>query len=175
MSDSHRRPQTAAFELPEGSAAELAKRRFRHMFAHIPTGVTIITAQTPNGPTGMTANSFGSVSLDPPLVLFCPAKTSETWPKLRAARLFCVNILAGHQQNLCEQFAMTGAERFLDVPFRDRPGGPALDDAVGWVDCELETEHEAGDHFVVLARVLDLDMSSDVAPLVFHLGQFRPL
>lgn len=160
---------------PDSDQAAFAKELFRQVLGHLPTGVTIITAQTPNGPTGMTANSFGSLSLDPPLVLFCPAKTSETWPKLRGARRFCVNILAGHQQQLCQQFARTGTERFLDVPFRTRLGGPALTDAVGWVDCELEMEHEAGDHLVVVGRVLDLDVKSDVPPLIFHRGHFRAL
>lgn len=161
--------------LPERDEMEFAKQRFRQVLGHLPTGVTIVTAQTPSGPAGMTANSFGSVSLEPPLVLFCPAKTSETWPKLRSARHFCVNILAAHQEQLCQQFARKGTERFLDVPFRNRLGGPALDGAVGWVDCELETEQEAGDHLVVVARVLDLDTNSGGAPLVFHRGRFRPL
>lgn len=152
--------------------AEFDDDRFREVLGHLPTGVTIITAQTPSGPNGMTANSFISVSLDPPLVLFCPAKTSETWPKLRHASRFCVNILAGHHEQLCRQFAKRGTDRFADVPFHSRLGGPALDDAAGWLDCELKTESEAGDHLVVIARVLDVDANPRVRPLVFHRGRY---
>ena len=150
-----------------------ADERFRQVLGHLPTGVTIITARTPSGPKGMTANSFTSVSLEPPLVLFCPAKTSETWPKLRDASRFCVNILAAQQEQLCRQFAKRDTDRFADVPFHSRIGGPALDNAAGWLDCGVETEHDAGDHLIVVARVLDFDANAGVRPLVFHRGRYR--
>lgn len=151
---------------------EFARERFREVLSHAPTGVTIITARTPCGLTGMTANSFTSVSLDPPLVLFCPSKTSETWPRLRDADRFCINILAREHEQLCRQFAQKGADRFAGVPFHGRLCGPALDGAVGWLDCEMETEHEAGDHLIVVARVLEIDANASVSPLVFHRGRY---
>lgn len=149
--------------------------RFREVLGHLPTGITIITADTPGGPNGMTANSFTSVSLDPPLVLFCPAKRSCTWPQLRRGGRFCVNILAAHHEDLCRQFAMRGGDRFAGVQFHQRLAGPALDDAVGWLDCELEVEHDAGDHLIVVARVLDLSADAAVRPLIFHRGRYSSI
>jgi flavin reductase (DIM6/NTAB) family NADH-FMN oxidoreductase RutF len=136
------------------------------------TGVTVIAANTPSGPTGMAANSFASVSLDPPLILICPAKSSTTWPPIREARRFCVNVMAGHHEEICRQFARKGADRFAGVSWHDRQGGPALDDAVAWLDCEMHDEHDAGDHTIVVARVIALDATPDATPLVFFRGNY---
>lgn len=80
-------------------------QRYREMISHLPTAVTVVTAYTSSGPMGMAAKSFASVSLNPPLVLFCPAHNSETWPALREAGTLCVNVLAGDQVHLCRRFA----------------------------------------------------------------------
>lgn len=123
----------------------------------------------------MAANSFASVSLEPPLVLFCPAKTSTTWPGIREARSYCVNILAGHQAELCLQFASKGQDRFLGVSFHPRVGGPALDEAVGWLDCQLESEHDAGDHTIAVGRVMAIDANPLSEALLFHRGRYGAL
>jgi 3-hydroxy-9,10-secoandrosta-1,3,5(10)-triene-9,17-dione monooxygenase reductase component len=146
--------------------------RFREVLAHLPTGVTIITANTPDGPTGMAANSFTSVSLDPPLVLFCPAKSSSTWPVIRAAGTLCVNVMAGHHEQLIRQFARKGADRFAGVDYEMHDEGPALSEAVAWLDCRIEAEHDAGDHTIVVARVNRLDAVADSEPLVFLRGRY---
>lgn len=121
----------------------------------------------------MAANSFAPVSLNPPLVLFCPAHSSKTWPALREAGTFCVNVLAGDQEHLCRRFATKGIDRFAEASFHDRPSGPALDGAVGWIDCEFDTEHDAGDHMIAVARVLDLGDVASASALVFHPGLYR--
>src|SRR4051812_36286935 len=108
---------------------QIVPERYREVLGHLPTGVTVIAAHTPAGPTGMAANSVTSVSLDPPLLLFCPAKTSTTWPSIRDAGRLCVNVMAGHHEELCRQFARRDADRFLGVPWHRRDGGPALDEA----------------------------------------------
>lgn len=143
------------------------------MLAHLPTGVTVITAYEEDGaPTGMAANSVASLSLDPPLLLFCPARSSTTWPRIRAAGAFCVNVMAGHHEETTRRFALKGVERFSGVAYEDRPTGPGLTDAVAWIECELDDEHEGGDHTIVVARVIDLEAVPDTDPLVFFRGQY---
>lgn len=146
--------------------------RFREVLAHLPTGVTIITAHTPEGPTGLAANSFTSVSLDPPLILFCPAKSSSTWPLIRDAGKFCVNVMAGHHRDLVGQFARKGAERFAGVDYESHDEGPVLTEAVAWLTCRIQSETDAGDHTIVVAEVTRLDAVSDRHPLVFLRGRY---
>lgn len=146
--------------------------RLREVLAHLPTGVTVITADTPDGPTGMAANSFTSVSLDPPLILVCPAKSSSTWPAIRAAGAFCVNVMAGHHEQLIRQFATKDADRFAGVDHESLPEGPVLREAVAWLGCRIEAEHDAGDHTIVVARVNRLDAVAHVEPLVFLRGRY---
>lgn len=152
---------------PHPSAREL-----RHVFGHLPTGVTVITAFDGAAPTGMAVNSVTSVSLDPPLVLLCPARTSTTWPGIRRAGRFCVNVLAQNHEDACRRFALPGADRFGDLSWHGRYGGPALDDAVAWLDCELDAEHDAGDHTIAVARIRSVAAVSGVGPMVFFQGRY---
>jgi 3-hydroxy-9,10-secoandrosta-1,3,5(10)-triene-9,17-dione monooxygenase reductase component len=152
--------------------------RFRDVLGHLPTGVTIVAAHGREGPVGMAVNSVTSVSLDPPMILVCPARTSTTWPAIREAGRFCVNVLSCHHEDLTRRFAVK-ADRFAGVAYESRPAGPALSDAVAWIECEHEAEHPAGDHFVVIARVTGLDVApaGPLEPLVFfrgHYGSFVP-
>jgi 3-hydroxy-9,10-secoandrosta-1,3,5(10)-triene-9,17-dione monooxygenase reductase component len=154
------------------SSITIEGKRLREVLGHLPTGVTIITAETPDGPTGMAANSFTSVSLDPPLVLFCPAKSSSTWPAIRAAGAFCVNVMAGHHEELIRQFALKGADRFAGVAYESHDEGPVLAESVAWLACRIEAEHDAGDHTIVVARVNRLDALPNSEPLVFLRGRY---
>jgi 3-hydroxy-9,10-secoandrosta-1,3,5(10)-triene-9,17-dione monooxygenase reductase component len=154
-------------------ATEIEPGRFREVLAHLPTGVTVITAHGEEGPLGMAANSVTSVSLDPPLILFCPARSSSTWPGIRAAARFCVNVMAGHHEEVTRRFAVKGADRFSGVDYQHRPTGPALTDAVAWIECELHDEHDAGDHTIVVARVIAIEAAAPgVEPLVFFQGRY---
>ncbi len=142
------------------------------MLGHLPTGVAVITGNDAEGPVGVSCNSLTSVSLHPPLVSFCPARTSETWPILRSAGRFCINFMAAHHEDVIQAFARKGVSRFAGVQYHPRVSGPAIDDAIGWLDCELRAEHEAGDHFIVLGEVVALEARSEVAPLVFFRGRY---
>nr|WP_221380632.1 flavin reductase family protein [Actinoplanes polyasparticus] len=103
---------------------------FRRVLGRLPTGVVVVTGAGPDGePAGMTCNSFTSVSLDPPLVLFCVSYTSTTWPLLRTSGRFCVNVLASHHDLLSSRFA-SGADRFSPGDWVTRPGRFGLADAV---------------------------------------------
>jgi flavin reductase (DIM6/NTAB) family NADH-FMN oxidoreductase RutF len=120
----------------------------------------------------MAANSVTSVSLDPPLILFCPAKSSGTWPEIRHHGCFCVNVMAGHHEAAVRQFAVKGVDRFEGVTWTRRATGPALDDALAWIECEIRDEHDAGDHTIVVAQVASLEAASAGTPLVFFQGRY---
>lgn len=133
------------------------------------TGVALITALEPDGgPTGMAVQSFSSVSLDPPLICFCPAHTSSTWPKIRAAGRFAVNILGHDQQELCGQFAVPGGDKFAGVRWTPGTfGAPLIAGVLATVECELEDVLDGGDHAIALGRVTGLAVHREGEPLVF--------
>jgi 3-hydroxy-9,10-secoandrosta-1,3,5(10)-triene-9,17-dione monooxygenase reductase component len=148
--------------------------RFRQVLGHFPTGVTVITATTDDGPAGLAVGSFFSVSLDPPLVAFCAAKTSTSYPKIEAAGHFVVNILAEDQEDVCRVFASKGTDKFNGIGYRPSPGAgaPVISGVLGWIDCEIDAIHEAGDHWIVVGRVLDLEVAHEGGPLVFFRGGY---
>jgi 3-hydroxy-9,10-secoandrosta-1,3,5(10)-triene-9,17-dione monooxygenase reductase component len=147
--------------------------RFRTVLGHLPTGVTVITAHHPDGPVGMSANSVTSASLEPPMILFCPAKSSATWPRIRENARFCVNIFGAGHEEVSRRFAARGVDRFAGVSWHRRAAGPALDEAVAWIDCTIDAEHEAGDHLIVVGAVDALDIHDDAGePLVFWRGRY---
>lgn len=147
---------------------------YRRVLGNFPTGVAVITASTPeHGPVGMVVGSFTSVSLDPPLVAFLPMKSSSSYQKLAASKTFCVNFLGAHQEALCRVFASKTGDKFAGLEWNPSPSGaPILPGVIGWVDCELEAVHEAGDHDIVVGRVSALSTGGDVAPLVFFRGGY---
>lgn len=147
---------------------------YRRVLGHFPTGVTIVTALGPDGPVGLAVNSFTSVSLRPPLVGFFPAHTSGSWPVIRHAGGFCVNILGAHQETLARTFASPGTDRFRGLPVEPAPvtGAPVLVGAVAWLDCSIESVTPAGDHDFALARVRAIAADPTHPPLVFHQGRY---
>ncbi|UKA53885.1 flavin reductase family protein [Arthrobacter sp. FW305-BF8] len=153
--------------------SDLSPRRIRNVLGHFATGLTVITAATENGPAGFTCQSFASLSLEPALVTFSPARTSSTWPLLRQAGRFTVNILPADHQHLAAQFARSGADKFAGVEHSPSPlGNPVLDGALAWVDCELHQEYDGGDHTIVVAAIHALGARSDVDPLLFFKGEY---
>ncbi|GAA1944560.1 3-hydroxy-9,10-secoandrosta-1,3,5(10)-triene-9,17-dione monooxygenase reductase subunit [Amycolatopsis minnesotensis] len=154
-------------------AAGVEAARFRAVLGHFCTGVAVVTGHDGRAPVGFACQSFAALSLDPPLVLFCPAKTSRTWPVLRDAGAFAVNVLSHAQRGLSTVFGARGADKFATVDWRPAPSGaPLLAGALTWVDCTLETVHEAGDHYVVVGRVTALGEESGERPLLFHRGGY---
>jgi 3-hydroxy-9,10-secoandrosta-1,3,5(10)-triene-9,17-dione monooxygenase reductase component len=145
----------------------------REVLGYFASGVTVVTALTAAGPAGFTCQSFSSLSLDPPLVAFAPARTSVTWPALRAMGRFCVNVLAEGQDDVSQNFARSGADKFAGVRWSPSAhGSPVLDGVVAWIDGELWAEYDGGDHSIVVARVLDLGADPDRRPLLFHRGTY---
>jgi flavin reductase (DIM6/NTAB) family NADH-FMN oxidoreductase RutF len=166
-------------ELPDGwEPPAIDPDAYRRVLGHLPTGVTVVTAVTPDGPVGLSIGSFTSVSLDPALVGFLPARASQSWPRIREVGRFCVNVLAGGQEDVARLFAAPHDERFEAVRWRPAPfsGAPLLDGVTAWVDCGLETVVPAGDHDFVLGRVHELGVAApDEDPLVFFRGGYRTL
>jgi 3-hydroxy-9,10-secoandrosta-1,3,5(10)-triene-9,17-dione monooxygenase reductase component len=148
---------------------------FRSVLGHFATGITVITAMDGGEPVGIAANSFTSVSLDPPLVLFCAAKTSSTWPRIRNAGHFMVNVLDEHQERISRLFAERGADRFAQIGWHADERGPILDDVHAYLDCTIEAVHDAGDHEIVVGRVHRLGLTADAGPLLFYQGRYGRL
>jgi 3-hydroxy-9,10-secoandrosta-1,3,5(10)-triene-9,17-dione monooxygenase reductase component len=143
---------------------------FRQVLGHFCTGVTVITTE---GPAGFACQAFAALSLSPPLVLFCPGKTSSTWPVIERAGHFCANVLTDGQQELARRFGTSGGDKFAGVPWTPSPlGAPVLDGALTWVDCAVEAVHEAGDHYLVTGRVTGLGATRAGRPLLFYRGRY---
>jgi 3-hydroxy-9,10-secoandrosta-1,3,5(10)-triene-9,17-dione monooxygenase reductase component len=147
---------------------------FRRVLGHYPTGVCVVTAiEEGETPAGMVVGSFTSVSLDPPLVAFFPDRKSTSWPRIERVGKFCVNVLSSDQQALCRQFASSGGDKFAGVSHRvSANGSPILDGVVAWIDCTLDAVHEAGDHYIVLGRVVALEVDRPESPLLFFQGSY---
>ncbi len=148
----------------------------RRVFGAFPSGVTALAAFVDGRPVGMAASSFTSVSLDPPLVSVCVARTSTTWPLLRGVARLGVSVLSAGQENAGRQLAARNVDRFAGLGWGATPDGAVLlDGASAWLDCSTEQQVRAGDHDIVVLRVHDLDADSELAPLVFHASRFRRL
>lgn len=159
---------------PEAMAAA---RRFRDVLGRFASGVTVVTTMSGDEPVGMTCQSFCSVSLDPPLVLFSPAKTSRAWPRIRQAGRFCVNLLAEEQAELSNQMASRGSDKFAGVGWHPSPetGSPVLAGTLGYVDCTVHAVYEAGDHYIVIGAVQELHATDVPDPLLFYQGRYLPV
>jgi len=149
--------------------------KFRQVLGQYPTGVVVVTAMGPTGEAlGMTVGSFTSVSLDPPLVAFLPSKTSQSWKALsESGDKFCVNVLSAHQENVCRAVATRKEDKFAGIQWRRSPrGNLVIEGAVAFIDCTCERMHDAGDHVIVVGRVLDFAVENASYPLLFFRGGY---
>lgn len=147
--------------------------KYRQVLGHFPTGVTVITAAPDGVPVGMAVGSFSSVSLDPPLVAFFAGQSSSSWPKIQAAGSFCVNILSEDQEDVCRRFASKEEDKFAGLGWKPTSSGsPLLEGVIAWIDCDIESVIDAGDHVGVIGRVRDLSVAHDGPPLVFFRGGY---
>ncbi len=159
------------------SDSESFERYFRAVLGHFASGVAVVTAVDGGSPVGVTIQSFCSLSLDPPLILLCPSRSSTSWPRIREAGRLCVNLLAEGQADLARQFAQPGSEKYKSTPWRPAPvsGSPILEEALAWIDCAIQSEHDGGDHTVAICRVIDLEADHSRRPLVFFQSGFQRL
>jgi flavin reductase (DIM6/NTAB) family NADH-FMN oxidoreductase RutF len=152
-------------------------RELRNAMGRFATGVCLITTVTEEGEAlALTANSFSSVSLDPPLVLWSLQNGSDVYQSYAHPRYFAINVLAREQQAHSNQYARKGEHRLTPEHFR--PGGhgsPIIHDALVSFECELDATHEGGDHLIIVGRVLDMQVRADGEPLLFYGGAYREL
>lgn len=149
--------------------------RYRSVIGAFATGVAVVTAASGGALYGMTMNAVTSVSLDPCLLLVCPRRNSMTGRAIVDSGMFAVNILGSDQAHLSRTFMSPVADRFDGIERLDHPSGvPVLRDCAAYLVCELAQSHVAGDHDILLGKVVDCG-ASEAAPLVFHRGAYRRL
>lgn len=156
------------------AAAAVDPVAFREVLGTFASGITVVAAVGPDGrPAGLACQSFAALSLDPPLVLLCVGKGSSSWPKVRAAGRFGVSILAAEQRAVCEALGKRGEEKFADVGWEPSSHGAVrITGALATADCALEAVHEAGDHHLVIARVLELTARDGGSPLLYYRSNY---
>ena len=168
----------APVHVPAGTAAPIEApfdpRVLRDAFGCFATGVTVVTSQTAIGErVGLTANSFTSVSLDPPLLLFCPAQGASALPVLRETGRFAINILDLDGQPVADRFTRRGIDRFAAHEWREWDGVPVLAGAKAVFVCALHADHDGGDHRIIVGRVTRLALDKTREPLLYLHGRYR--
>lgn len=145
----------------------------RRALSAFASGVTVVTGLDSDEPVGFACQSFASVSLDPPLILFCADHRGRAWPRIRTAGRFTVNVLAEEQEDLCARFGSSRGLKYDGLDWEvSRWGTPALRDVLLRVHAEVHDVHVAGDHDVVLGRVLEVELLEDERPMIFYRGGF---
>jgi len=162
------------------TTSRIDERTVRDVLGHLPTGVVALTGASQAGdPVGLIVGTFVRVSLNPPLVAFVVDSNSVALARLQNFGAFCANILAAHQEPLCRALAVPGRETFAGVMWHPADSGsPILDDAIAWIDCEIDSVARAGDRTIVIGRVTDLGVRSPTIPLIHYqggLGGFAPM
>jgi flavin reductase (DIM6/NTAB) family NADH-FMN oxidoreductase RutF len=151
-------------------------RAFRDALGHFATGVAIVTATGEAGALGLTINSFASVSLDPPLILWSLDKASDRFAALMKVQHFAVNMLAGDARDLAQRLARKGAAGLDGAKVRTGAHGvPLLENAIAHFECSVEHRYEGGDHMIFVGRVLAFDHRSHSDPLIYYRGRYRAL
>jgi 3-hydroxy-9,10-secoandrosta-1,3,5(10)-triene-9,17-dione monooxygenase reductase component len=151
--------------------AEPHARAFRDALGRFPTGVAFVTAVPDGEPAGLIVSSLTSVSLEPPLLSFCPSRGSLTWSRMRRTQRFGVNVLGRRHERFARSASRPGADRFAVLDWEPGPGGvPLVTDALAALECDIVAEHPAGDHWIVVGHVHSILISPLDDPLVFFAG-----
>ena len=157
------------------STTAIEPSRFREALGHYASGITVITSHIEGEPLGFTCQSFYSVSMSPPLVSFSVMASSASYPGMRQAGRFAVNILSGEQVGISNQFARKGTDKWHGVQWQASPlGNPVIAGSLHWLDCQIHAEHAAGDHLIVIGEVkaLKLHEASATQPLLYFKGNY---
>ena len=156
-------------------ARSLTPEEFREVISHFASGVTVVTALHDGRPFGTTASAVTSLSLEPPMLLICMNKQSETGRAVAAAGHFAVNILGADQMELAERFARKGGDKFAGVPVSDgKWGEPIFDEALATLECRVAEQTAVATHYVFMAEVLS-GAARAGTPLAYFRGQFGRL
>ena len=159
---------------PQAQAPSFSPREFRAALGMFATGVTIVTMRSRNGtPVGLTANSFNSVSLEPPLVLWSLSQAAASLPAFRTGTHYAINVLAADQRELAERFAAKGADRWSGVECLPGAGGaPLIAGAAATFECFNRSRYDEGDHVIFVGEVERCNWREGASPLLFHGGRF---
>jgi flavin reductase (DIM6/NTAB) family NADH-FMN oxidoreductase RutF len=168
------KPSPEPSDAMTAAATTIDRRAFRNALGCFATGVTVITTVTDDGePLGLTANSFSSVSLDPPLVLFCLGRGSQNFAAFTSSGRFAVNVLAEDQRDLSVRFSTTIEDRWDGVAWEAwETGAPVLSGCLASLDCETEAIHDGGDHVIIVGRVKRLASVAEGKPLLYFMGNY---
>lgn len=150
---------------------------FRFVLSQFATGITVVTARDEEQrPRAITVNAFASVSLDPPLILYCLGKSAFNFDVFANAKAFAVNILSADERALSERFAREADDDISDLRVTELvTGSPVLVECLAALDCETEAIHKAGDHLIVIGRVKALDLPREAEPLIYFGRRYRRL
>ena len=157
---------------------QIDPRSFRNTLGHYASGITIIAGHNGEEPIGFTCQSFYSVSTEPPLVSFSVMLNSSTYPRIRETGKFSVNVLSHDQDEISNQFARKGTDKWAGINWAPtRNHNPVINNTLMWLDCTIEAEHEAGDHYIVIGRVNEMSTPEwhNGHPLLYFKGQYRHL
>jgi 3-hydroxy-9,10-secoandrosta-1,3,5(10)-triene-9,17-dione monooxygenase reductase component len=165
-----------AIAAPAQFAPSPDPRSFRDALGRFATGVAFVTAAPDGEPTGLIVSTLTSVSLDPLLVSFAPSRSSLTWSRMRRTGRFGVNVLGRQHESFAKRATPAGADRFAGLDWEPgRAGVPLLRDSLATLECEIVAEHPAGDHWIVVGQVDDLQIAPIHEPLLFFAGEFGTL
>ena len=155
----------------------ISSEDFRKALRHFPAGVTIVTMKGGNKTHGLTVSAFASVSAEPPLIMVIIENRHHAYSILQEEdAVFAVNILGEEHEETCRRFGAKAGDRFEGVGWKPgKTGSPILADAIAYVDCVIEAEHEAGDHMIVVGRVVDVGQPAEGGPLLFWRGGYARL
>jgi flavin reductase (DIM6/NTAB) family NADH-FMN oxidoreductase RutF len=155
----------------------IEKSELRRVMGHFPTGVTVITTMSKTGELrGLTANALCSLSLEPPLLLICVDKKSETYPCFQEGRVFTVNMLASDQEHVSRRFAISGGDKFDGTAYRIGANGvPILDGSLAYLECSVVGSYDGGDHTIYIGQVEQAEAIDGKKPLLFYRGGYREI
>lgn len=153
----------------------ISTEEFRRVLGHYASGITVVTAVVDGQAVGMTCQSFFSLSMDPPLIAFAPSKSSRSYADIRQSKSFCINVLSEGQRHISNSFARSNSDKFEGVDWKTgKTGSPILLKVLSWIDCEFEAEHDAGDHYLVIGRVVEMS-ATEQKPLLYFQGKYAEI
>jgi 3-hydroxy-9,10-secoandrosta-1,3,5(10)-triene-9,17-dione monooxygenase reductase component len=157
------------------TGAPIDPRTFRNVLGQFCTGITVITTVHDDAPVGFACQSFAALSLEPPLVLFCPTKISKSWQAIEATGRFCVNVLHERQKDVSAKFGSKDPDKFAEIDWSpSQLGSPIIKGSLAHIDCTVNSVHDAGDHYVVFGSVHSLSEvpKEKPRPLLFYRGEY---
>lgn len=159
-----------------GAIVQDGGRALRDVLGRFASGVVVVTGTVSGQPVGLTCQSFTSLSIDPPMVMFCPSATSTSWCRIRTSGAFCINVLGESQREVSNLFAQRRDDKFDDIDWRaGATGSPLIEGSLAHIDCGIESVFPGGDHDIVLGHVVETSLQPSGRPLLYYCGRYETL